>query len=814
MVAKSDLHVHSKFSGLSTEWVFRRFGFPASCTEPEELYQLLKKRGMDFVTITDDDSIEGCLRIADREDVFLSEKVTTYFPGDRCRLQILVWGLSEEQHEEIVQKRSDIFALRDYLLTEELAHAVAHPLYAVNDQLTTAHIEKLLLLFNHFEGVNGLRDALFSESFTYLIEKLDEEKLIELSEKHGIAIEPRIRAQKILIGGSDDHGGIFPGSAWTEVRKARTPAEFLEQVKLGGCTPGGRAGTPLALSHSLYNIGFNYLKTKLHNQRDGGTLQLLEKAFSRFMEGKDPTEFSFGDKIGFLAQGIVTGKIFELVKPGQASLWKELSKYLDDTDFRASVADQTKAIIEPERRAFVMANLIANQLFYRFFKKFVREISGGGLIESVQAVSVMVPVLALLTPYIYAFQSQAPNQVRLRKIVEETVGSAPEVLSREKRCWVTDTLEDVNGVSTTIQRMCEEAVAAGADLTVLTSMSQVHDHGIPLKNFNPIGEFELPEYELQKLSFPPVLQIIDYIQKERFSEVIISTPGPTGLVALLAAKMLGLKTSGIYHTDFPQYVRILTDDNFLETLTWNYMHWFYGQMDLVYVNSEPYRESWVQRGIPGERLEILPRGLDTRLFTPEQRDVNFWRERGLLEGEVGLLYVGRVSREKDLEVLVEVNKFLSTRKQPARLLIVGDGPYRSAMKEAVPNAIFTGYLEGKDLAKAYASGDIFVFPSTTDTFGNVILEALASGLPCIVSDQGGPAQLVEEGRTGFITPALNAKKFADAVEKLVKNQELRQKMSIAARAAVQDRNWENAFRKFWGSCSKENAEAKNLSTLD
>src|SRR6185436_17429189 len=120
-------------------------------------------------------------------------------------------------------------------------------------------------------------------------------------------------------------------------------------------------------------------------------------------------------------------------------------------------------------------------------------------------------------------------------------------------------------------------------------------------------------YELQKLSFPPVLQILDYIQREQFSEIIISTPGPIGLTALLAAKMLGIRTSGIYHTDFPQYVRILTEDSFLETLTWNYMKWFYEQLDLFYVNSASYRTAWIDRGIDGDRIRILPRGLDTAL---------------------------------------------------------------------------------------------------------------------------------------------------------------------------------------------------------
>ena len=161
-----------------------------------------------------------------------------------------------------------------------------------------------------------------------------------------------------------------------------------------------------------------------------------------------------------------------------------------------------------------------------------------------------------------------------------------------------------------------------------------------MKNFQPVGEFELPEYELQRLSFPPLLLIMEHLARENYSELIISTPGPVGLCALCAAKTLGLRAVGIYHTDFPQYVRILTDDSFLETLTWNYMHWFYSQLDVVYVNSQDYRRSWIERGIPAEKLKILPRGMDTRIFNPSRRDAQFWRAKGLRDGEIGMLFVG------------------------------------------------------------------------------------------------------------------------------------------------------------------------------
>jgi glycosyltransferase involved in cell wall biosynthesis len=370
-------------------------------------------------------------------------------------------------------------------------------------------------------------------------------------------------------------------------------------------------------------------------------------------------------------------------------------------------------------------------------------------------------------------------------------------LQNNKRAWFTDTLEDVNGVATTIRKMAAAAAAAGKDLVVVTSRSELTVDGLPIKNFKPIGEFELPEYELQKLSFPPILRMLDYIQREGFSEIIISTPGPIGLTALLAAKMLNLETSGIYHTDFPQYIRILTEDSFLESLAWKYMHWFYGQLDTLFVNSEQYRHSWIERGIEPAKIKILPRGLDTALFTPERGTPDFWKQFGSNGSGVRLLYVGRVSKEKDLDVLVQAFRKLRADKVPVQLSVVGHGPFSDTLAHLIPEACFTGYLSGTQLASAYASSDIFVFPSTTDTFGNVIIEAQAAGLPVIVSDVGGPKELVTNGVNGLITKAHDAADFSRAIRRLSEDKTLRQTMGNAARRSVQDRSWPNAFRKFW-----------------
>jgi glycosyltransferase involved in cell wall biosynthesis len=795
-MSKCDLHIHSRHSSRSEEWLFRRLDFPDSYSDPRDLHRRLVERGMDFVTITDHDTIDGCLEIADLSNSFISEQVTTYFPQDPCKIHILVWGITEAKHADIQIARDNIFVLQRYLQAGQIAHAVAHPLYSINGKLNASHLERLILLFKHFEGVNGLRDALLSELAQDLLGSLTPEKIDEFATRHRLAPTHSEPWKKVLVGGSDDHGGKFIASAYTETLPAPSAEKFLEQVRRGNCKPCGQGGTPLALSHGFYNTVAQFIQGRFR-EKLGPSAALLEQMFSRFMEGRDPTEFTLAEKATFTAQAVMSGKIFDVVKQANTSLWKELSAYFAKPDVKAKMAAELTAVAEPERRTFLMANMVAEQLAFRFFQKFVQQLSSGNMVESIQALSAIAPILVILTPYIYGFHSQAPSRKWLREIFRDLRGDIPPALRNEKRAWFTDTLEDVNGVATTIRKMAAAGVAAGKQLTVVTSRSELQVDDISIKNFKPIGEFELPEYELQKLSFPPILQMLDYIQRERFTEIIISTPGPIGLTALLAAKLLNLQTSGIYHTDFPQYIRILTEDSFLESVAWNYMHWFYGQLDTVFVNSEEYRQSWIKRGFDSAKLKILPRGLDTELFNPSQRDGAFFERFGAGNGQVRLLYVGRVSKEKDLDVLAAAYRKLRDQGLPLQLFVVGHGPYSEALSQTLPDAFFTGYLRGKELATAYASADIFVFPSTTDTFGNVIIEAQASGVPVIVSDSGGPKELVDNHANGLITKSHDADDFARAIRELAVDSSLRQQMADRARKSVIDRTWPSAFRKFW-----------------
>jgi glycosyltransferase involved in cell wall biosynthesis len=223
------------------------------------------------------------------------------------------------------------------------------------------------------------------------------------------------------------------------------------------------------------------------------------------------------------------------------------------------------------------------------------------------------------------------------------------------------------------------------------------------------------------------------------------------------------------------------------------MHWFYSQMDRVYVNSQKYLDRWVEKGLAREKLSILPRGLETEVFDLRHRDADFWKKRGA-RGKV-VLYVGRISKEKELDFLAQVAERM--KGDPGySFAFVGDGPLLPELKKKLPQAVFTGSLHGRELSAAYASADVFTFPSTTDTYGNVVIEAMSSGLPVLVSDQGGPRELLRDPADGEVVSG-GVADWDKAIRRVLGGMEDAEGRRLRRQRTVTGRKWEDAFLRFW-----------------
>jgi glycosyltransferase involved in cell wall biosynthesis len=256
---------------------------------------------------------------------------------------------------------------------------------------------------------------------------------------------------------------------------------------------------------------------------------------------------------------------------------------------------------------------------------------------------------------------------------------------------------------------------------------------------------------------------------------------------------------GTFHTDLAAYTTILSGWRSLGTLMREYMRWPYGRCDQVLVPSEATRRLLVgARGNP-QRICVWTRGVDADAFSPSLRSESLRREWGVSDDRPAVLYVGRISREKGLGHLPALQRLLQEAGVPHRFVLAGQGPMLSELQATLTDAVFTGSLNRRDVAVAFASADVFLFPSRTDTAGNVVLEAQASGLPVMVSDEGGPQENMRHGKTGFVISGTQSAAWVYTLGRLLRDKALRTRMATEAREYALTRRWEVALRPLYRS---------------
>ncbi|MBY0313601.1 MAG: glycosyltransferase family 1 protein [Phycisphaerales bacterium] len=376
--------------------------------------------------------------------------------------------------------------------------------------------------------------------------------------------------------------------------------------------------------------------------------------------------------------------------------------------------------------------------------------------------------------------------------------------SRIRVCLFTDTLGDVNGVSRFIRTIAEKSLAhpqLGLDLLVLTSTRFQCPDAPNVRNHRPRFSRPMPGYSTLDIVWPDSAAMIRDAERFAPDVVHVSTPGPVGRVGRAFARRHGLPLIGTYHTDFPAYIDHLFDDAALTWICRAAMRSFYAPFAKVLTRSADYAAALERIGVGRDRIVRLIPGIDTDTFHIRHRDPSGTIWRGIPNvrpTSIKALSVGRVSVEKNLPALATLWPIVARQAQQrgidTQLIIIGDGPYRARMEHALAQAappgsfLFAGFRFGQELSTIYASSDLFLFPSTTDTLGQVVMEAQCSGLPVIVTDQGGPKEVVDDGRTGYVLPdpsrADGRSRWIDAIMRLLTNNDLRQSMGSAGHALI------------------------------
>ncbi len=343
-----------------------------------------------------------------------------------------------------------------------------------------------------------------------------------------------------------------------------------------------------------------------------------------------------------------------------------------------------------------------------------------------------------------------------------------------------------DGVSLTLNRLVRHLDARGDAVLVFgpTVARPPMAHAGTLVGVPSVPVPGRPEY---RFTTAFTSEACERLEAFRPDLVHLATPDWLGYKAMRWAEARGLPTVASYHTHFPSYLQYYRLD-WMEGALWRYLRWFYNRCRQVYVPSRSMSEGLRAHGVTAD-LRLWARGVETDRFTPSRRSEAWRAAQGFAPGEPVVAFVGRLVWEKGPDVFADVVEGLAARGIAAGSLVVGDGPAREELAARLPQTVFAGHLGGTDLAAAYASSDVFVFPSDTETFGNVTLEAMASGLPTVCADATGSRGLVVPGETGFLCPPRDAAAFLDATARLVTDAGLRARMGAAARREAEAYSW-------------------------
>jgi len=273
----------------------------------------------------------------------------------------------------------------------------------------------------------------------------------------------------------------------------------------------------------------------------------------------------------------------------------------------------------------------------------------------------------------------------------------------------------------------------------------------------------------------------------------INSPCPLGHAAVRYGRRAGIPVVATYHTHFPSYAKYYKIKA-LEAFSWTYLRNLYNDCDRVYVPSEPIRKELKGHGFV--TTEFLPHGVDTGMFNPVYRSEE-WRRAHGFQGKTVLLFAGRLVWEKDLRTLAEAYRIVTAKRNDAVFVLAGDGPVRAELRAMMPQGVFLGQLNGGELAVAYASSDVFVFPSTTETFGNVTLEAMASGIPPVCAREGGAYGFVRSGATGLLAEPRDGEDLAAKITYLLDRPDERAAMGRAALEFASAQTWEHIFDRLF-----------------
>jgi len=799
-----DMHCHDMNSDTPDELWGRILGLPETWLDTGKLVKRLNRNGVDVITITNHNNARSCWALLDKGfDVLVGAEFTCYFPEANLYLHVLTYGFSPQQETVLFEKRQNIYQFLRYAAEQDIPVVLPHPLYfyTSNENIDLELFEKLAVMFQRFEVLNGQRDLWQSTLTLNWAQGLTPEKIHAYAKKHKLDpydfnVDPD--AAKILVGGSDDHMGIFAGQCGTRLMvpnlqerlNTEEPSKLaLEAIRAGNMSPFGHVAENQKLTIALLDY-FSQIATKIE---DPGLLRILlhrGEAFDKL------ACFGLSNVLLELQKNKQSRKFFEFVhdalqgkKPNRMLKWKVSKKYRFCIAHLERIADSRNGTAE----AFTnTVNTSITELFTELNQVIIQRIQDSRLVESLSesggystehlARSLEVP--SQVTSWLFGGgnkHSQVTSRcvgeliekisfpVMIAAVLAGANLASARVLYKNRAflnsfathlgqnhheyraLHLTDTLFDKNGVSNSLTGKLRQIQSNDIAIDFLvcheTAVAEPHLHVTA-----PLSAFTLPDSGGQQLRIPDLLEIARIFYEGGYDRVICSTEGPMVAVALFLKYMFNVPCFFFMHTDWMEYIKCTTQASQHERdRIRRVLRLLYSQFDKIFVLNREHRD-W----LTGFEMQLDP----TRIFLtahhapPVESAVRPLKKSDLFDDaneETPVLFIAcRLSAEKGVFDLAEIVALAKESLPNLKLVIAGSGPAEEELRLELPDALFLGWVDKQTLASVYSGMDLFVFPSRFDTFGNVLLEAFAHGMPAVAYDCKGPRDIIEHNLNGYL----------------------------------------------------------------
>jgi glycosyltransferase involved in cell wall biosynthesis len=819
-VLKIDLHCHDFNSSVPDETLGRILGVPETWLPTKDLLKTLEQSGTSAVTITNHNNARSCFDLLDKgHDVLVGAEFSCTVPDLDIGIHVLTYGFTSQEEIRLNSLRHNLYKFLAFTKERDLPTIWAHPLnfFAPTGAPDPSKLDKLLLCFERFEGVNGQRNSWQNLLTIDWIQRATPEKIDAIARREGLSSTEfcRMPYDKRIAGGSDDHFGVFAGTTGTYVRipnlsvrlKERQRSDLvLEALRNGDFAPYGGWNDGEKLSLAL----LDYVTSLALNMEDPGLGRIL------LHKGKA------SDKVAAIA---VSNAIYELrrhkftmrfLRDFHAALRGQrpnlLSRFLLRRRYPRFLALAESFAVGPQRvrleghskellnvhflfRAFaeLAVERVADHLkkfengavaSHRGIEEFLssfempsvfRELLGAeastvsrskryrksrlSLASSVDALS--FPVIASGIVFAAAFAS-AKVMHKEREFLMRLAKDSPDLKPPQRVLWLTDTMGDKNGVSGVLSQVLRHAETFNLPIDILachpTMESAPHFYAV-----KPLREFSLALYPQQPFRVPDLLEIQTLFEEGSYTQVICSTEGPMLLTALFLKHAHNVPVHFFVHTDWLAFCRdsLRLSEPQCDRVR-RFLRGVYRQFDTLFVLNSEQKALFC-----GNEFQI-----------PKQRvhQTAHWAEptfRQLPSAPLGvddppvLIFAGRLSAEKGVFELPDIFAAARATNPSVRIRIAGTGPAEPELRRAMPDAEFLGWQSADELCVAFNQASLLLLPSRFDTFGCVVLEAMACGLPVAAYRNKGPADIIIHEESGYLSE--NSLEMAIQVSRFVAN---------------------------------------------